>query len=135
MKTLIISAALLFNFTAWAADSSLDDAISEKLSPLLSNYIGDSSVSIQAEHIFFLASDQQQTKTIPVFLSPIQLIKAEGLQDCEENASSMVCQMAEAIEQYIKAQNTTRGKINLNLKIFKKSKLVKEISNVEVLSF
>lgn len=133
-KTLLLVLSLLFTFSASAQDS-LDDAMSEKLSPLLSNYLGDYGVSIQAEHVFFLAVGQPQTQTIPVLLLPAQVLKAESLQDCDENASSTVCKLAGAIKQYIQINNVTKGKITLDLKIYQSNKLVKDIKDVEVLSF
>ena len=62
MKTFIIIAVLFFNFPAWAEDSSLDDTISERLAPLVSNYVGDFGVSIQVEHVFSLAPGQTKKK-------------------------------------------------------------------------
>jgi len=135
MKNFILTAVLLLTFPAWSADTSMDDEISERLAPVLSNYLGDYEVIIQIEHVFPLAEGKPETKTIPISLIPAQTLTADSLQDCDENASSYVCSLAKSIKQYIDKTNANKGQIIFDIKIQQNKKLVKEFKNFEVFSF
>lgn len=125
--------SLLFSLSAYTKSSTLDDSMSEQLSPLLSNYIGDYQVVISAKHVFFVAGDILSTN--PILLSAITDLKGESLQDCEENSSSLVCKLASAIENFIQVNGIKKGKVLLDITLFKKNEIKKEIKDIKVLSF
>jgi hypothetical protein len=133
MKKIITIFLISFSFSVLAQESSLDDSISENLAPLLSNYLRDYQARFEAVHVLPLSPGQSSTK--PVFLLPVTSFNAASLQDCEENASSLVCQTAKAINAYVATYVVTKGKINLNITIFQNAKVVKEFKDIELLRF
>lgn len=131
----IISVILLtlLSLCAFADESTLDDAISEKLAPLLSNYIGDHEAQFEAVLVTMVTPDL--SNRTPVLLVPPVSLESDSLQDCEEKSSSLVCRLAQNIETFLKNGGITKGKIILDIKVFKDKKFVKEFKDVEVLSF
>ncbi len=134
MKNLILIAVLLLSFSAWTADTSMDDEISERLAPVLSNYLGDHEIGIQLEHEFPLVVGKPETNRLPISLIPARTLTADSLQDCDENASSFVCGLADDIKQYINKTKADKGKIISTIKILQNKKLIKEIKDFEIFS-
>lgn len=132
-KSIITLFVFCLSFSAFAQNSNLDDAISEKLAPLLNNYLGNYQIRFQATHTFQIKPGQ--TSSVPVFLSSVDTLNAEGLQDCEENKSSIVCLLASSVESFVKINAVKNGAITLDITLYQNSKFVKEIKNVEVLKF
>lgn len=133
MKKLIPLFLLALTFSSFAHASTLDDAISEELAPLLSNYFGDYQAQFEAVHVLTL--EPGISKSNPILLIPPKSLEADSLQDCEEADSSIVCELAKKIEAFIKFNGITKGKVVLNIKVLQKKKLVKELKDIEVLSF
>ncbi len=133
MKTAALLLLLVFSTTSFSQSTTIDDSISEKLAPLLSNYLSDYAVQIQVTHYLKVVNDLQVSK--PVLLVPPKTITAGDLQDCEENATSLVCSIAKQINQYIQMNAVKTGKFVMDIKVMKDgTKPVQEFKAVEVYS-
>lgn len=134
MKTAALLLLLIFSTTSFSQSTTIDDSISDKLAPLLSNYLSDHSVQIQVTHVVKIGNDLNTSK--PVLLVPPKSITAGDLQDCEENVTSLVCSISKQINQYIQANAVSSGKFVMDIKVLKDgSKPVQEFKAVEVYSF
>jgi hypothetical protein len=129
-NTLIILLFLTFTFAATAKET-LDDSISEILAPLLSNYVGDHQIRISAEYKLL-----QVPGTLPIVLTTTSELTAESLQDCDEGSISLVCNLANSINNWLQSQKPTNGKVYLHIKLFNKTPTpVKEFKDIEVFSY
>lgn len=134
MKTAALLLLIVFSTSSFSQSTTLDDSISEKLAPLLSNYLSDYAVQFQVTHYVKVVNDLQVSK--PVLLVPPKTITAGDLQDCEENANSIVCSISKQINQYIQMNAVKSGRFVMDIKVMKDvSKPVQEFKSVEVYSF
>ena len=134
MKTAALLLLILFSTSSFSQSTTLDDSMSEKLAPLLSNYLRDYAVQFQVTHYVKVVNDLQVSK--PVLLVPPKSITAGDLQDCEENATSLVCSISSQINQYIQTNAVKSGRFVMDIKVMKDgSKPVQEFKAVEVYSF
>ncbi len=133
MRTLTLLFSLTYSLISFAGPASLDDEISERLAPLLSNYLGSHSSRFEVFHLAAL-SDGIVTRT-PVLLTPFTNLSAESLQDCDENSSSTVCGISKSIDTFIKQSGINKGTINLTVTVMKDNKPIKVFKDIEILKF